>query len=55
MLGEDWVIVAGGTSRNVCKETCAPLLIGRNLQLSGPIFRSMPDKTRFRLFWSSDG
>jgi hypothetical protein len=54
-LGEEWRIVSGGTSRNVCKSTCSPLLVDekRQLVLGGPTFRGMPDKTPYRMFWRS--
>jgi len=50
-LGNDWVITSGGTSRNICIGTCQPLLEGQGLQLGGPVFRGMADKTPYRMFW----
>jgi RHS repeat-associated protein len=43
-------VVFGGTSRNVCKAFCAPL-IEKTLTLAGKPFRGLGDKTRFRTFW----
>ena len=50
-LGNDWVITSGGSSRNVCIPTCQPLLEGQGLQLGGPTFPGMADKTPYRMFW----
>ena len=50
-LGNDWMITSGGTSRNICSGTCQPLLEGQGLQLGGPAFRGMSDKTPYRMFW----
>ena len=50
-LDGEWRIIGGGTSRNVCIPICQPLLEGQGLQLGGPIFRGMPDKTPYRMFW----
>ena len=48
--GNKYTIVAGGTSRNVCKDICQPLLENDGLILGGPEFRGKNDKTRFRQF-----
>ena len=40
-LDEDkytWRVIAGGTSRNVCRETCAPHVANHGLELTGPEF-----------------
>jgi hypothetical protein len=51
--GTDWKIMSGGTSRNICKGTCQPLLEEHGVQLGGPTFRGNPDKTPYRMFWRS--
>jgi len=51
-LGDDWYVVAGGTSRNVCLETCMPLLGQHGLELGGPRFiPHSPQNSDFRMFW----
>lgn len=51
-LGKDWYVVSGGTSRNVCLETCQPLLEGHGLQLGGPEFQPHAVwNSDFRMFW----
>ena len=45
-----WRVIAGGTSRNVCRETCAPRVTGHGLELTGPEFRGRADKTPYRMF-----
>jgi hypothetical protein len=42
---------AGGTSRNVCSETCQPLIEENELELGGQTFRGAADKTPYRTFW----
>jgi hypothetical protein len=49
-LGSEWRIIEGGTSRNVCKGTCAPLLESRGARLFGPAFPGRDDKTPHRMF-----
>jgi len=52
-LDEDkytWRVIAGGTSRNVCRETCAPHVANHGLELTGPEFRGRADKTPYRMF-----
>ena len=52
-LDEDkytWRVIAGGTSRNVCRETCAPRVTGHGLELTGREFRGRADKTPYRMF-----
>ena len=49
--GTRYSIVAGGTSRNVCKDICQPLLEADGLTLGGPTFRGRNDKTKYRQFW----
>lgn len=41
----------GGTSRNICKGICKPLLEADGLILGGPTFRGRDDKTSYRQFW----
>jgi RHS repeat-associated protein len=48
----DYEVVYGGTSRNVCKGICAPL-VQQTLNLGGKVFRGASDKTRFRMFWQT--
>ncbi|RZB19448.1 DNRLRE domain-containing protein [Streptomyces sp. F001] len=43
-------VVYGGTSRNVCKGVCAPL-VQQTMNLGGKVFRGRGDKTQFRMFW----
>ena len=45
-----WRVIAGGTSRNVCRETCAPCVTGHGLELTGREFRGRADKTPYRMF-----
>lgn len=49
--GNRYTVVAGGTSRNVCKDICQPLLEADGLTLGGPTFRGNSDKTKYRQFW----
>ena len=35
--GDRYTIIAGGTSRNICKDICKPLLEADGLTLGGPI------------------
>ena len=49
--GNKYTVVAGGTSRNVCKDICQPLLEADGLTLGGPTFRGNSDKTKYRQFW----
>ncbi len=49
--GTRYSIVAGGTSRNVCRDICQPLLEADGLTLGGPTFRGRNDKTNYRQFW----
>lgn len=43
-------VVYGGTSRNVCRGICAPL-VEQTMTLAGQKFRGAADKTRYRTFW----
>ncbi|MFF3350618.1 DNRLRE domain-containing protein [Streptomyces sp. NPDC002779] len=43
-------VVYGGTSRNVCKGVCAPL-VQQTMNLGGKVFPGRGDKTQFRMFW----
>ena len=49
--GTKYTVVAGGTSRNICKGICKPLLEADGLILGGPTFRGRDDKTSYRQFW----
>lgn len=49
--GDRYTIIAGGTSRNICKATCQPLLETDGLTLGGPIYNGRSDKTPYRQFW----
>lgn len=49
--GDRYTIIAGGTSRNICKATCQPLLETDGLILGGPIYNGRSDKTPYRQFW----
>ena len=49
-LGSDWIILSGGTSRNVCFG-CAKGLSERGVQVGGPTFPGSSDKTPYRQFW----
>ena len=44
-LDGSWKIIAGGTSRNVCRETCAPRIAAHGLELTGREFAGRADKT----------
>ena len=48
----EYSFTAGGTSRNVCGETCCPLIQDVNMELGGPEFAGKSDKTPYRMFWS---
>jgi hypothetical protein len=50
-LGPDWIAIEGGTSHNVCKGVCQPLVEGSGMKLGGPHFKGASDKTPFRMFW----
>ncbi|WP_026408681.1 hypothetical protein [Actinomyces dentalis] len=45
-----WRVIAGGTSRNVCRETCAPRIAAHGLELTGREFAGRADKTPYRMF-----
>jgi RHS repeat-associated protein len=49
--GADWDLFEGGSSRNVCIETCKPLIEEAGMTLGGLGFFGKPDKTPFRMFW----
>ena len=49
--GDRYTIIAGGTSRNICKATCQPLLETDGLTLGGSIYNGRSDKTPYRQFW----
>jgi hypothetical protein len=50
-LGDEWQILEGGTSSNICTNICARLLKGANMRLGGDTFPGGPDRTPFRMFW----
>ena len=49
--GDRYTIIAGGTSRNICKAICQPLLETDGLTLGGSIYNGRSDKTLYRQFW----
>ena len=49
--GNNYTIIAGGTSRNVCIDICKSLLEKDGLALGGPRYRGRQDKTPYRQFW----
>lgn len=54
-LGPDEVVGFGGTSRNICRDTCYPMLNGNAMGFSGAgHFGGRADKTPFSLFWQED-
>lgn len=54
-LGDDWMVTAFGTSRNVCVSRCAPMLGARGISLGGPVYPGMGDKTPYRMGWLFGG
>jgi hypothetical protein len=50
-LDDNWRLLEGGASRNVCQDVCAPLIKDSGGELGGPSFRGMSDKTPYRMFW----
>jgi RHS repeat-associated protein len=51
-LGQDWVIVEGGTSRNICGERCNLEIKQLEYEVGGRRFPgARADKTPFRRFW----
>ncbi|MDR7273632.1 RHS repeat-associated protein [Catenuloplanes atrovinosus] len=54
-LGPDEVVGFGGTSRNICRDICYPLLNGAGMRFGGAgYFGGRADKTEFSLFWQED-
>src|SRR5262249_30325643 len=49
-VGREWELVEGGTSRNVCKDPCFPLLDQEGFTLGGRFYPGRL-KTKFRMFW----
>jgi hypothetical protein len=57
-LGNDWEVIEGGTSRNVCF-MCADEITPEGLDLGGPVFNTVSrmfgavteGRTLFRMFW----
>ncbi|HOV28243.1 MAG TPA: hypothetical protein PK566_18050 [Pseudobacteroides sp.] len=50
-IGDRYTLIEGGSSRNVCKPICKPLIESKGMELGGPEFRGKEDKTKYRLFW----
>ncbi|MEU6194565.1 LamG-like jellyroll fold domain-containing protein [Streptomyces sp. NPDC047061] len=48
----DHEVIYGGTSRNVCRGVCEPL-VRATMTLGGKVFRGAADKTQFRMFWQT--
>ncbi|MFI5897483.1 DUF6531 domain-containing protein [Actinoplanes sp. NPDC051513] len=54
-LGPDEIVGFGGTSRNICRDTCYPLLNGNGMRFGGAgYFGGRADKTPFSYFWQED-
>ncbi|SHJ43284.1 hypothetical protein SAMN02745163_01955 [Clostridium cavendishii DSM 21758] len=51
--GDRYTLIEGGSSRNVCKGICQPLIEGKGMQLGGLEFRGRADKTPYRMFWKN--
>ncbi len=47
----NYVVYEGGTSRNICMKTCAPLIRSDGLIIGGDVFRGQADKELYRQFW----
>ena len=52
--GDEYTIIAGGTSRNICIEICEPLIKQDGMVIGGDVFPGRADKTRFRCFWREE-
>lgn len=50
-IGDRYTLIEGGSSRNVCKGICQPLIESKGMELGGPEYRGLSDKTRYRQFW----
>jgi RHS repeat-associated protein len=50
-LGEEWIILEGGVSRNVCKTRCTPIIESNGLTLGGPIYGIPAHARGFRSFY----
>lgn len=50
-LRDDWPIMEGGMSRNICLRHCAWELGDEGVVLGGEKFRGASDKTDSRMFW----
>ncbi|GAA0516934.1 hypothetical protein Ade02nite_84890 [Paractinoplanes deccanensis] len=51
-LGDDEIVGFGGTSRNICRDTCYPLLNSNGMRFGGAgYFGGRADKTPFSYFW----
>jgi RHS repeat-associated protein len=51
-LGADEVVGFGGTSRNICRDTCYRMLNGNGMRFGGAgYFGGLADKTPFSYFW----
>lgn len=54
-LGKHEVVGFGGTSRNICKDTCFPMLNGNGMRFGGAgYFGGRADKTPISYFWQED-
>jgi hypothetical protein len=54
-LGPDEVVGFGGTSRNICRDICYPMLNGNGMRFGGAgYYGGRADKTPFSLFWQED-
>lgn len=49
--GSRYTIIEGGTSRNICKDICEPLITNDGLTIGGTEFAYRGNKTKFREFW----
>ena len=49
--GDRYTFIEGGSSRNVCKGICQPLIESKDMKLGGPEFKGRDDKTKYRQFW----
>ncbi len=49
--GDRYTFIEGGSSRNVCKGICQPLIEGKDMKLGGPEFKGRDDKSKYRQFW----
>ena len=51
-LGDEWIILHGGTSRGICWRLCMPMLNDQGLLVGGPDFvNTKPWNSPYRMFW----